>query len=100
MARTIRILHDYVDALPENLRCRQPIHLICHSMGNFALRHGLQALLTLPEVPLQTVDDTGSVRPMTFVGRSSPSPVIIRRTFDQIGSVRSRAIAASCATLL
>jgi esterase/lipase superfamily enzyme len=84
MARTIRILHNYVDSLPDEQRCRQPIHLLCHSMGNFALRHGLQALLTLPEPTLQTTDDAASIRPLTFLDRAAPSPVIVRRTFDQI----------------
>ncbi|HEY7578408.1 MAG TPA: alpha/beta fold hydrolase [Acetobacteraceae bacterium] len=84
MARTMRILHDYVDSLPEDQRCRQPIHLLCHSMGNFALRHGLQALLALPETPLQAGDDQSSIRPMTFVDRTAANPVIVRRTFDQI----------------
>ena len=86
MARTIRILHDYVDSLPEDQRCRQPIHLLCHSMGNFALRHGLQALLSLPEPPLQAPpgDDAAPVRPLTFLDRASPVPVAVRRTFDRI----------------
>jgi esterase/lipase superfamily enzyme len=83
MARTVRILHDYVDSLPEDQRCRQPIHLLCHSMGNFALRYGLQALLSLPEAPQQVSDDQASIRPTTFVDRAAPSPVV-RRTFDQI----------------
>ena len=84
MARTMRILHDYVDSLPESNRCRQPIHLLCHSMGNFALRHAVQALLRLPDTALQTATPTGPARPMTFVDRADPDPVTIRRTFDQI----------------
>jgi esterase/lipase superfamily enzyme len=75
MARTMRILHDYVDSLPADQRCRQPIHLLCHSMGNFALRHGLQALLTLPETPLQASDDQASIRPLTFVDRAGQAPL-------------------------
>ena len=49
MARTIRTLHGFVDSLLDDQQCRQPIHLLCHSMGAFALRHGLQALLKLPD---------------------------------------------------
>ena len=84
MARTIRTLHGFVDALPDDQRCRQPIHLLCHSMGVFALRHGVQALLQLPDPTLQTAGGTDAVRPMTFVDRAEAEPVTIRRTFEQI----------------
>ena len=84
MARTIRTLHGFVDALPDDQRCRQPIHLLCHSMGVFALRHGVQALLQLPDTTLQTAGGTDAVRPMTFVDRAEAEPVTIRRTFEQI----------------
>ena len=42
MARTMRILYDYIDSLPQREVCRQPVHLICHSMGNYAFRHAVQ----------------------------------------------------------
>ena len=44
--------------------CRQSIHLICHSMGNYVLRNALQALMRLPDPKAAT---TGDVRAIEFL---------------------------------
>lgn len=96
MARTMRILYDFVDALEPDEACRQPLHLICHSMGVFALRHAVQALLQAPQgEPREfggAIDDpvAGGARPerrfpaLTALPTEGPDPNRIRRTFDQI----------------
>ena len=43
MARTMRILYDYIDSLPQPELCRQPLHLICHSMGGLVARAVIEA---------------------------------------------------------
>lgn len=47
MARAILILKDYVESLSEDDRCDRQIHLLAHSMGNYALRWGVQHLRRL-----------------------------------------------------
>jgi esterase/lipase superfamily enzyme len=46
LARLIRFLHDQAPRDPATniIRCNQRIHLVAHSMGNWALRHALLAL--------------------------------------------------------
>jgi esterase/lipase superfamily enzyme len=46
MARTFLFLRDFVAQLGENggQFCEQRLHLLAHSMGNYALRHGLQGI--------------------------------------------------------
>ncbi len=44
MARAMLILKQFLDGLPEAERCGRAIHLIAHSMGNYALRWGVQHL--------------------------------------------------------
>jgi esterase/lipase superfamily enzyme len=83
VARTIRRLHDYVDALPEELRCQQSIHLLCHSMGNYVLRNALQALLRLPD-PVMATEPGGAISAMVPLGLNEPNPSALRRTFDKI----------------
>jgi len=83
VARTIRRLHDYVDSLPEELRCQQSIHLLCHSMGNYVLRNALQALLRLPD-PVVAKQTGESVSAMVPLGQNNPNPAVLRRTFDKI----------------
>ena len=75
IARTIRRLHDYADKLAREQHCEQSIHLLCHSMGNYALRNALQALMRLP--------DPGAGRNAPSLG-GAPDPSVLRRTFDNI----------------
>ena len=77
MARTILRLYDYVESLAPADRCRQKLHLLCHSMGNYALRNGLQALLRMPGLAATDPSTTG-------IPSGTPNPGILRRTFDQI----------------
>jgi len=44
LARAFLKLRDYVAQLPEADYCNQRIHLLAHSMGNYVLRQGMQAL--------------------------------------------------------
>jgi esterase/lipase superfamily enzyme len=81
IARTIRRLYDYVDALSRELRCRESIHLICHSMGNYVLRNALQALMRLPDAGAAI---TGDVATMSSLSTDTPDPSVLRRTSDRI----------------
>jgi esterase/lipase superfamily enzyme len=81
LARTIRRLYDYVDSLAREQRCRQSIHLICHSMGNYVLRNALQALMRLPDAGAAI---SGDVRTMSSLGAETPDPSVLRRSFDRI----------------
>lgn len=94
IARTLRILYDFLDGLaPEDL-CRQPLHLLCHSMGVFALRHAVQALLQVPqgeprefasppEGPSSLATEP-SFPALVALPTEGPDPNRLRRTFDQI----------------
>ncbi|MCW5752030.1 MAG: alpha/beta hydrolase, partial [Alphaproteobacteria bacterium] len=95
IARTMRILYDYIDRLAVSQVCRQPIHLIVHSMGNYALRHAVQALMQLPAtdrtpapVPVESTTDTAPLLEGLPALFSMPvedrDPNRLRRTFDQI----------------
>ena len=42
LARGILKLRDFIHALAKSQACRQEIHLVAHSMGNYVLRHALQ----------------------------------------------------------
>ena len=44
MARCALRLFDYLAGLDRAARCQQRLHLVAHSMGNWALRHAVQAL--------------------------------------------------------
>jgi len=81
LARTIRRLYDYVDSLQRNERCRQSIHLLCHSMGNYVLRNALQALMRLPD---PTAAIVGDVHAMSTLSADTPDPSVLRRSFEQI----------------
>jgi esterase/lipase superfamily enzyme len=81
VARAIRRLYDYVDSLPNADRCRQSIHLLCHSMGNFVLRNALQALMRLPDA---TAAIAGDVRSMSSLSAATPDPSLLRRSFDKM----------------
>ena len=80
IARTLKILYDFVDTLPRADWCLQQLHLLCHSMGVYALRSGLQAWLRLPG---QTAGAPGPSS-LTYVDGARADAVIARRTFDQI----------------
>jgi esterase/lipase superfamily enzyme len=93
MARTLRILYDFIDGLPDREMCRQPMHLICHSMGNYAFRHALQAMMQLPvAAPREYVQPTGApgaTAPaespaLVALPTEAPDPNRLRRTFEQI----------------
>jgi esterase/lipase superfamily enzyme len=85
MARTMNILYDYIDSLPEGDVCRQPLHLICHSMGNYAFRFALQALLQLQaSQPSGTPDRPVEVPTLVALPTETPDPNRLRRTFAQI----------------
>lgn len=47
MARTILILEEYLQALQKENWCKQNIHLLCHSMGNYAMHYCVQELVRL-----------------------------------------------------
>ncbi len=82
IGRTLRLLYDFVDGLDRKDWCRNELHLLCHSMGNYALRNGLQAWLKLPD-PADII--TGApMRSLTYVDRAVRDPIMVRRTFDQI----------------
>lgn len=78
VARTLRRLSDFVDKLDQEDRCNQSIHLICHSMGNYVFRNGLQALMKLPEPASPALS---AVNAMTSLDGTSPS---LRRYFDKV----------------
>ncbi|PVE23743.1 hypothetical protein DC522_14165 [Microvirga sp. KLBC 81] len=94
IARTMRILYDFIDNLPRRDICRQPLHLICHSMGNYAFRYAVQALMQVPQgepreyirasdAPATDAED----RPfpaLVAMPTEAPDPNRLRRTFDQI----------------
>jgi esterase/lipase superfamily enzyme len=94
IARTMRILYDFIDHLPRRDVCRQPLHLICHSMGNYAFRYAVQALMQVPQgepreyiraadAPAADAED----RPfpaLVAMPTEAPDPNRLRRTFDQI----------------
>ncbi|MEE1611423.1 alpha/beta fold hydrolase [Microvirga sp. CF3016] len=94
IARTMRILYDFIDNLPRRDVCRQPLHLICHSMGNYAFRYAVQALMQVPQGEPREYGRTSDAPPME--GEDRPLPALIalateasdpnrlRRTFDQI----------------
>ncbi len=46
IARGFMKLRDFLHAIREEDHCRQPLHLVCHSMGAFVLRHAIQELMT------------------------------------------------------
>jgi esterase/lipase superfamily enzyme len=82
VGRTLRFLYDFVDGLPRQDWCKQELHLLCHSMGNYGLRNGLQAWLKLPDPA--DVTSGAPMRSLTFVDRAVRDPIMVRKTFDQI----------------
>jgi len=94
IARTMRILYDFIDSLPRRDLCRQPLHLICHSMGNYAFRYAVQALMLVPQGEpreyVRTVDAPATdveERPLpalVALPTEAPDPNRLRRTFDQV----------------
>ncbi len=45
MGRAFLILARYMEKLKDEDRCERKIHVLAHSMGNYAFRHGVQAVL-------------------------------------------------------
>ena len=94
IARAIRILYDFIDNLPRREVCRQPLHLICHSMGNYAFRYAVQALMQVPQgEPREYIRTTdapatdGEERPfpaLVAMPTEAADPNRLRRTFEQI----------------
>ncbi len=80
IARTLRTLQSYVDRLAKEQHCEQPLHLLCHSMGNYVLRHAVQALLRTPD----PAANPGTGAELAFIDRADPDPATLRRIFDQI----------------
>ncbi len=44
MARSFLRLREFLENLGQENFCRQSLHLVAHSMGNYALRHAVQAI--------------------------------------------------------
>jgi len=90
MARTLRILLRYMDNMPEDEWCRQKLHLVAHSMGNFALRHGIQALMHAPNIvppaPALAEDQQSAQAAaiMAAMPTSTPAAARLRGFFDEI----------------
>lgn len=94
IARAVRILYDFLDELGPDDLCRQPLHLICHSMGVFALRYAVQALLQIPQGEprefARSLEGPGpaATEPafpaLIALPTEAPDPNRLRRTFDQI----------------
>jgi esterase/lipase superfamily enzyme len=57
IARTMLKARDFARALAPAERCNQRIHLLAHSMGNWALRHAVQALPQLGDGGAQQLFD-------------------------------------------
>ncbi len=57
VARAFLKLRDFVLALDPDTYCDQSLHLLCHSMGNYVLRNGLQALCAKDEKSLVRLFD-------------------------------------------
>ncbi len=43
-ARGFLKMAEFIKSIETTQRCRQKLHLVCHSMGNYVLRHALQEL--------------------------------------------------------
>lgn len=80
LGRTLKILYDFVDRLPRQDWCFQQLHLLCHSMGNYVLRNGLQSWLKLPDLAAANAPPGA----LTSIDRMRNDPNVTRRTFDQI----------------
>jgi esterase/lipase superfamily enzyme len=80
IARTLKILYDFVDSLPKQDWCFQQLNLLCHSMGNYALRNGLQSWLRLPDQATAASPPSS----LTYVDHAEREAIVARRTFDQI----------------
>jgi esterase/lipase superfamily enzyme len=94
IARTLRILYEFLDGLGPDDLCRQPLHLLCHSMGVFALRHAVQALLEVPQGEprefARSLEGPGPAASepafpaLIALPTEGPDPNRLRGTFDQI----------------
>jgi esterase/lipase superfamily enzyme len=85
VARAYLKLLDFVTALPQNEYCSRNLHLLAHSMGNYVLRNGLQAIiakeptrlvrlfdeiiLAAPDEDDDSFESDAKLRPLTRIGR-------------------------------
>lgn len=49
VARAFLKLKEFIEKLPRDDYCNRSVHLLAHSMGNYVLRNGLQALIAKDE---------------------------------------------------
>ncbi|WP_204623436.1 alpha/beta hydrolase [Crenalkalicoccus roseus] len=93
MARTMHILYDFMDSLGPGQACRQPLHLICHSMSVYAFRHAVQVLMRQPIGEARAYAPAANPPPTAppegfpaLVGlpTEDADPNRLRRTFGQI----------------
>src|SRR3546814_5691732 len=56
IGRTILKAIDFIGRLPPDERCNRRIHLLAHSMGNWALRHALTHIQVLGAAPACVFD--------------------------------------------
>jgi esterase/lipase superfamily enzyme len=85
IARTMLKARDFARNLAPNERCNQRVHLLAHSMGNWALRNAMQALrqlgeegthqlfdqtiLAAPDDDADTLGDVGKMAPIIGLTR-------------------------------
>lgn len=85
VARAYLRLLDFVTKLPANEYCNRNLHLLAHSMGNYVLRAGLQAIiakeptrlvrlfdeiiLAAPDEDDDSFESDDKLRPLTRIGR-------------------------------
>lgn len=57
VARAFLKLKEFLERMPRNDYCKRSVHLLAHSMGNYVLRNGLQALISKDERSLVRLFD-------------------------------------------
>lgn len=56
LARALLKFHDFLFNLEREDYCDRRVHLMCHSMGNYVLRHALQEFLNHSSKPMRIFD--------------------------------------------
>ena len=56
LGRSVLTFYDFLDSLNRRDYCQQRVHLMCHSMGNYVLRHGLKEYLRQNKYTVQLFD--------------------------------------------
>ncbi|GMG85539.1 hypothetical protein LNKW23_47620 [Paralimibaculum aggregatum] len=85
MARCALRLFDWLDRLARAERCLQRVHLVAHSMGNWALRNALQALVEMAAAadrPLRRVFDTAFLMASDIEDRALERATWLAPLFD------------------